>query len=459
MDRQPNRHQEKLQVGELHKVVVDGLTHDGEGVGHLKKLAVFVPEGIPGDEVLIRIISTKKNYARGLIEEIIKPSPQRIQPVCLLAGECGGCQLQHMNYQSQLYWKVRQVEDAIGRIAKLTVPIRGIIGMEQPFEYRNKAQFPLGMIDNQLVMGFFRKRTHDIVDLDQCKIQHSLTMKLSLAIKTIMQELNILPYDERTKQGDMRHVVSRISFTRSELMVVFVTNSRRIPAEQELIRELTKQVPELISIAHNINNRTTNAIFGPKTKILWGEPYLVDQIGGLKFAISPRSFFQVNPIQTKVLYEQVKEGAALTGAETIWDLYCGIGTIGLYLADMAKAVYGVEVIPEAVDDGNYNANLNGIRHASFHCGKAEDVVPRLVKQGAHVDVVLLDPPRKGCDPALLATIARLQVPKLVYVSCNPSSLARDLLYLTAQGYRVDYIQPVDMFPMTSHVECVVVLNS
>ncbi len=458
LDRKIVSTKERIKSGEEHEVEIHGLTHDGEGVGRIGSLAVFVPDAMPGDSVRIRIISSKKSYARGLITQIVQPSSQRKTPLCPVATNCGGCQLQYMEYETQLFWKKRQVEDAFTRIAKLNVEVRKIKGMEDPAGYRNKGQFPIGMVNNQVIMGFYRKRTHEIVDLDACMIQHPLTMKLSLAVKSVLHELGIEPYNEKTRQGVIRHVVTRVSFSEDTLMVTFVTNTAKFPQQEELIQKLIAQVPELVSIAHNINTSDTNVIFGDKTKILWGQANLIDTIGYLKFAISPRSFFQVNPVQTHILYDEVKKAAALTGAETVWDLYCGIGTIGLYIAEDASELYGVEEVKEAVEDARHNARLNGITDVQFLCGKAEQVVPDLIEQGAKVDVVLLDPPRKGCEVELLSTISQLEVPKIVYVSCNPSSLARDVAYLVEQGYEVGYVQPVDMFPHTSHVECVVVLE-
>lgn len=447
-----------VRIGKAYQIEITDLTHDGEGIGRVDDFAVFVPEALPGDVVLGRVISTKKTYARALIEKILTESEQRIKPFCPQAESCGGCQLAYMGYEYQLAWKQKRVQDAIRRIGRIEAEVLPIIGMDNPEGYRNKSQFPVGLQDNRLVMGFYQKRSHNIVDTDYCRIQHPLINKAAKVVKQALIDLNIEPYNEQNHTGVVRHAVIRTSFSRKTLMVIFVTRTNEFPHQGELVAELTKKLPELTSIYQNVNPKVTNVIFGYESRLLWGEAYLLDQIGDLEFAISPRSFFQVNPHQTKVLYDLAKETAGLTGKETVWDLYCGIGTIGLYLASDAEKVIGVETVPEAVEDARFNADLNGIRHAEFYTGKAEDLAPKLLDQGLKPDVVIVDPPRRGCDPSLLETIQKVQVPKVVYVSCNPSTLARDLGILVEAGYRVESVQPVDMFPDTSHVECVTLMS-
>lgn len=446
------------KVGEEHIIEITGLTHEALGVGRVDGRVVFVPETIPGDQIKTRLVHLKERLGYGELVDILSPSVDRRSPSCPHAKNCGGCQLQHMDYQGQLSWKREQVVDAMRRIGKLDVEVLPVLGMDEPYHYRNKAQLPLGTRQSELVMGFFQKGSHDIVDLQTCEIQHPLITKLALALKRIVPDLGIEPYDEVNHTGVLRHAVIRASFSEETLMLVLVTRTRNLPAQEQLITGLAQEVPELISIAHNVNPRVTNVILGSETKIIWGEPYLMDSIGHLRCAISPGSFFQVNPSQTKVLYDLVRVGMELKGTETILDLYCGAGTIGLYLASEAREVIGVETFVGAVEDARHNAKLNGISGAQFHVGKAEELLPSLVQRHKRIDGVIVDPPRKGCDRSLLETLVTTRVPRICYVSCNPSTLARDLSYLADQGYKVGAIQPVDMFPWTRHVECVVLIT-
>lgn len=447
------------KVGEEHIIEITGLTHEALGVGRVDGRVVFVPETIPGDQIKTRLVHLKERLGYGELVDILSPSVDRRSPSCPHAKNCGGCQLQHMDYQGQLSWKREQVVDAMRRIGKLDVEVLPVLGMDEPYHYRNKAQLPLGTRQSELVMGFFQKGSHDIVDLQTCEIQHPLITKLALALKRIVPDLGIEPYDEVNHTGVLRHAVIRASFSEETLMLVLVTRTRNLPAQEQLITGLAQEVPELISIAHNVNPRVTNVILGSETKIIWGEPYLMDSIGHLRCAISPGSFFQVNPSQTKVLYDLVRVGMELKGTETILDLYCGAGTIGLYLASEAREVIGVETFVGAVEDARHNAKLNGISGAQFHVGKAEELLPSLVQRHKRIDGVIVDPPRKGCDRSLLETLVTTRVPRICYVSCNPSTLARDLSYLADQGYKVGAIQPVDMFPWTRHVECVALMST
>jgi 23S rRNA (uracil1939-C5)-methyltransferase len=347
------------------------------------------------------------------------------------------------------------VEDAFTRIGGLTdVVIHPVIGMEKPWRYRNKAQVPFGQRGGRVVAGFYASGTHEIIDMEACLIQHPANDRAVAKVKELVQELGILPYDELTHEGILRHVMVRTGFATGEMMIVLVTNGERLPHRKELVKRLTAAFPELKSLVQNINDRRTNVILGRENRLLWGEEVIHDRIGDVIFAISPHSFFQVNPVQTKVLYDQVKKYADLTGKETVVDAYCGIGTITLYLAREAAWVYGVEIVPEAIRDARRNARLNDMDHVHFETGAAEEVMPRWHRQGIHPDVVVVDPPRKGCDPALLDAIARMEPDRLVYVSCNPPTLARDAKILNEKGYRPLEVQPVDMFPQTGHVECV-----
>jgi 23S rRNA (uracil1939-C5)-methyltransferase len=446
------------QVGQEHVIEITGLSHEASGVGRVEERVVFVPEAIPGDRVRVRLVHLKERLGYGELVEILEASPDRREQSCPHAAKCGGCQLQHMDYEAQLNWKRQQVADAMERIGKLDVEVLPVLGMEQPYHYRNKSQLPLGKQQGELVMGFFQKGSHDIVDLETCEIQHPLITKLALVFKQVVQELAIEPYDEISHRGVLRHAIIRVSFSAEQLMLILVTRTPDLPAQDELIAELTKEIPELVSVAHNVNSRDTNVILGRETKVIWGEGYLLDSIGHLDYAISPGSFFQVNPSQTKVLYDLVRDRMQLQGTETVFDLYCGAGTIGLYLASEAKEIVGVETFAAAVQDARYNATLNGIEGATFHVGKAEDLLPKLMKTHKRIDGFILDPPRKGCDRSLLETLVTSKVPRICYVSCNPSTLARDLSYLADKGYKVGAIQPVDMFPWTRHVECVVLMS-
>ena len=446
------------QVGQEHVIEITGLSHQAMGVGRIEGRVVFVPETIPGDLARVRLVHLKERLGYGEVVKLFRESSDRKKRSCPQAFVCGGCQLQHMDYAAQLRWKRQRVADAMERIGRLNLEVLPVLGMEHPYHYRNKAQLPLGKSQGELIMGFFQKGSHTIVDLDTCEIQHPLITKLALVLKNALKELSIEPYDEINHVGVLRHAVIRVSFSEEKLMLALVTRTHDFPGMNELIGRLTGEVPELVSVAHNVNPAVTNVILGRQTKVIWGEPYLMDSIGHLQYAISPGSFFQVNPKQTEVLYDLVQEKMQLDGRETILDLYCGAGTIGLYLASQARTVIGVETFAAAVEDARYNARLNNIQNAQFHQGKAEDWLPKLLHQHGPIEGVILDPPRKGCERSLLETLVKAEIPAIVYVSCNPATLARDLDYLASGGYKVGQIQPVDMFPWTRHVETVVLIT-
>jgi 23S rRNA (uracil1939-C5)-methyltransferase len=441
------------QVVELE---VHGMSHEGEGVGRYEGFTVFVPGALTGERVRVQIVRIHRNFASSRLLEIITPSGARQEPLCPVYHRCGGCHLQHLNYEAQLAHKRQIVVDALERIGKLQgVPVHPTLGMADPWKYRNKSQVPVSLVDGHVVAGFYAPRTHEIIDMEGCPIQHPYADDILQIVKRAISDLGIVPYDEIGHKGLIRHIVSRVGFSTGETMVVLVTNGRDLPRKSELITRLRQEIPSLVSIVQNINMAKTNVIFGPESVTLWGKDAIIDRIGDIEFEISPRSFFQVNPVQTRVLYEKALEYAGLTGTETVIDAYCGIGTISLFLAKKAKHVYGVEVIEEAIADAKKNAARNGITNAEFLVGKAEEVIPALYEEnGIQADVVVVDPPRKGCDEALLQTIARMRPERMVYVSCNPSTLARDLRYLEDRGYRTQEVQPVDMFPQTYHVECV-----
>ncbi|MHA0858021.1 23S rRNA (uracil(1939)-C(5))-methyltransferase RlmD [Paenibacillus sp. CMAA1364] len=459
-----------LPVSKNDDVVIDiiGMNHDGEGVGRAEGYTLFVPGSLPGEQVRVKVLKTKKQYGYAKLLEIVVESPDRITAPCTIYDQCGGCQLQHMDYDAQLGWKRQLVMDNLARIGKLNVVdgedpagdgirVLPTLGMSDPWRYRNKAQVPIGESEARLISGFYARGSHRIIDMQTCLIQHESNDDVVNHIKAIGRKLGITTYDEETGQGLLRHVVVKVAFRTGQMMVVLVTNGPKIPNVESWIAEITKAMPSVTSIIHNINTKQTNVIFGEKTQVLWGEEVIYDYIGDVKFAISARSFYQVNPVQTERLYGKTLEYAGLTGAETVIDAYCGIGTISLFLAQHAKHVYGVEIVPEAIEDARANAVLNGMTNVEFEVGASEDVMPRWKEQGVEADVIVVDPPRKGCDPRLLATILEMKPERLVYVSCNPSTLARDLRVLEDGGYQTVEVQPVDMFPHTVHVECVVVL--
>jgi len=449
-------------------VTVDmiGLTHDGDGVGRTEQgFTLFIPHALPGERVEAKVLKSKKQYGYGKLLSHHSTSEQRIEPACPIYAQCGGCQLQHFDYEAQLKWKRQHVIDSLTRIGKLKVAgeaarqgviVHDTIGMSDPWRYRNKASVPIGLTaDNgQLVGGFYAKGSHRIIDMDNCLIQKGLNDEVIAIVKQLAKELNIQPYDEDTNSGVLRHVMTRIGVVTGEIMIVLITNTEKLPRKAEWIEHLRKRVPNVKSIVHNINNKVTNAIFGERTEVLWGSEVIYDELDGLRFAISARSFYQVNPEQTVTLYRKAVEYAALTGKEQVIDAYCGIGSISLFLARQAGHVYGVEIVPEAIEDAKRNAELNGLDNTTFEAGPAEVVIPRWKQEGMNADVIVVDPPRKGCDPALLETILAIQPERVVYVSCNPSTLARDLRVLEDGGYRTVEVTPVDMFPHTGHVECV-----
>lgn len=460
-----------VAAGQLVDAEIIGIGHDGEGVGRTRDgFTLFVHGALPGERVSVRVEHVKKQFGYAKLVQVLETSTHRQEPPCPLYAECGGCQLQHMGYDAQLRQKRQIVVDALERIGKLKVAgvgetsdnqassaivVHPTIGMEDPWRYRNKAQVPFGQVEGGLVGGFYAQGSHRIIDMKECLIQHEWNDRAVGLVKSLCGELGIRAYDEATGRGVLRQVVVKVGFRTGEIMVVLVTNGDDFTRRRELVEMICRELPGVKSICQNINTARTNVIFGPRTEVLWGEEYIYDYIGDVRFAISARSFYQVNPVQTERLYGKALEYAALSGGETVIDAYCGIGTISLFLAQHAERVYGVEIVPEAIEDARRNAQLNGLEHkAEFAVGAAETVIPAWAEAGIRADVIVVDPPRKGCDPALLDCIANMQPRRVVYVSCNPATLARDLRILEDAGYRTVEAQPVDMFPWTVHVECV-----
>jgi 23S rRNA (uracil1939-C5)-methyltransferase len=444
-----------VQKNDYIDVVFEDLTHDGAGVAKVDGYPLFVPNGLPGEKAKIKVIKVNKGYGIGRLIELYNKSPYRVEIPNDETNKYGGCQLEHISYEGQLQFKENQVRQVLTRIGKLEdIQVHSILGMDSPWHYRNKAQVPVGEKDGKLIAGFFKPRSHEIVDTDESLIQLPEINDAVQTVKEICNELRIPAYDEGSHKGVVRHIMARYGKQTGELMVVIITRTIDIPNKSKLVDEIVARLPKVKSIVHNINSKRTNVILGEKTTVLWGNEVIYDYIGDVKFAISALSFYQVNPVQTKVLYDKALEYASLSGEESVIDAYCGIGTISLFLAQKAKKVFGVEVVPEAIEDAKRNAELNGITNAEFAAGEAEVVIPNWYKEGNSADVLVVDPPRKGCDEALLNTIIEMKPKKVVYVSCNPATLARDLRILEDGGYKTLEVQPVDMFPHTTHVECV-----
>jgi 23S rRNA (uracil1939-C5)-methyltransferase len=431
----------------------------GEGIAKIDGQIVFIPTTIKGEKVKIKILKVTSKCAYGKALEIIEKSESRIESDCKTYSKCGGCSLRHVNYSETLNMKKVAVQNTLRKMLGNNIDVKDTIGMENPMYYRNKLQYPVGTNENgEAVIGVYSERTHKIIPTQNCKIQNEISQNIANDILNFINENKIPAYNEETLEGILRHIVIRIGVTTNEIMVTLVVNAMKFPKEKELVEFLTQKYQEIKTIAKNLNNKNTNVILGDKTEIIFGDGYIYDYLGECKFKISPMSFYQVNPIQTKKLYSKAVEYASLTGEETIFDLYCGIGTIGIFASNKVKKMYGIETIPEAIEDAKENAKLNNIENAEFFVGDVEKVLPDLIeKRNLRADVVFIDPPRKGCDKIALDTILKVEPKKVVYVSCNPATLARDLKILE-EKYEIKEVTPVDMFPFTSHVECVACLE-
>ena len=493
-----------MKKDEIYELTIEDIGNDGEGIGHVelpgaeRGFAIFVKDAVVGDVVRVKIIKAKKNYAYGRLTEVISPSKFRVEPICPNARRCGGCAIMQMSYEKQKEYKWNKVKDClerIGGIADAGSLMEPVIGMETPYYYRNKMQFPVGLDrDGNIRIGFYAGRTHSIIDLEECFIGHPVNTAIVKHMRRWLQERqssngNYI-YNENTGKGLVRHILTRVGYTTGELMVCIVINGDSLCGNDRknsqlyndsLVECLKRAVEEynasgkairisLASVSININRDNTNRILGDRCVTIYGQDYITDYIGDNAFHISPLSFYQVNPIQTRVLYDKALEYAGLKGDETVWDMYCGIGTISLSLAKAAKKVYGVEIVPQAIEDAKKNARLNGIKNAEFYLGKAEEIVPAYMKGeldtdepandtlGKTPDVVVVDPPRKGCDPVLLDTIEHMAPERLVYVSCDPATLARDIKIMTGKGYVLQKVAVVDQFCHSTHVETVCLLN-
>ena len=450
----------EFRKNDLVTLEIEDCGIDGEGIGKADGFTVFVKDAVIGDTVTAKIIKTKKNYGYGRLMEVLKPSPYRVEPKCEFARQCGGCQLQALSYDQQLVFKTNKVKGHLERIGGFTdIPMEPIIGMDELFHYRNKAQFPVGRNkEGKIVTGFYAGRTHNIIENRDCALGVAENKEVLDRVIAHMEKYGIEPYNEATGKGLVRHVLIRYGYFTKEVMVCLILNGNKLPKEEQLVKSLC-EIPGMTSITINVNKKHSNVILGEEIRLLWGQEYITDRIGDISYRISPLSFYQVNPMQTQKLYAKALEYADLHGQETVWDLYCGIGTISLFLAQKAKFVRGVEIVPAAIENAKENAKLNGLENTEFFVGKAEEVLPREYKKnGVYADVIVVDPPRKGCDETLLETMIEMNPERIVYVSCDSATLARDLKYLCERGYELRKVCPVDQFGMTVHVETVVLLS-
>ncbi|MCB7529057.1 23S rRNA (uracil(1939)-C(5))-methyltransferase RlmD [Blautia sp. MSK18_10] len=450
----------EFRKNDLVTLEIEDCGIDGEGIGKADGFTVFVKDAVIGDTVTAKIIKAKKNYGYGRLMEVLKPSPYRVEPKCEFARQCGGCQLQALSYDQQLVFKTNKVKGHLERIGGFTdIPMEPIIGMDELFHYRNKAQFPVGRNkEGKIVTGFYAGRTHNIIENRDCALGVAENKEVLDCVIAHMEKYGIEPYNEATGKGLVRHVLIRYGYFTKEVMVCLILNGNKIPKEEQLVKSLC-EIPGMTSITINVNKKHSNVILGEEIRLLWGQEYITDRIGDISYQISPLSFYQVNPMQTQKLYAKALEYADLHGEETVWDLYCGIGTISLFLAQKAKFVRGVEIVPAAIENAKENAKLNGLENTEFFVGKAEEVLPREYKKnGVYADVIVVDPPRKGCDETLLETMVEMNPDRIVYVSCDSATLARDLKYLCERGYELRKVCPVDQFGMTVHVETVVLLS-
>ena len=440
-----------VKKGEIIELTIDDVAYGGDAVGRVEGFAIFVPGGLPGERVLAQIKEVKNSFARAEFLKVKEGSKNRQEAKCFVYEECGGCQLQHANYEAQLAYKKSMVEDALERIGGIEVEVNSPIGMEYPYFYRNKAQFPVDKQDDEVVIGFYAAGSHEIIDTNNCKIQHPLINRVARKAKEAIKKYELSVYNEKEHTGLVRHLVVRVGVCTNQAMLVLVTKDKAVTHKKELADKLIEEIPELVSVYQNINPEKTNVVFGKETEKLAGEDYIIDYIGRVKYQISPRSFFQVNTLQAEELYEQVLKYADLSKEEVVIDAYCGLGSISLYLASKAKEIFGIEVIEEAVKMARKNAKLNRIENCLFKVGKVEELLPKM-SANVDPDVVVVDPPRKGCSKEVLAAFTELDPKRIVYVSCDPTSLARDLDRLEELGYKTREVQPVDMFSQTYHIE-------
>lgn len=474
-----------FKLGSRIVVKIEDMAAGGEAVGRLDNFVFFIPLGAPGDELEVEVTEIKKNYGRAVISKIIKPSVRRVQPPCPVYVQCGGCQYQHIDYDSQLFQKTKAVKDALAHLTKLEpVKVHPCKRMDPPWHYRNKVQAvvaaksflttttpakaglkqkppgasPDGKATFRPFVGLYAQGTHRVIKVDECAIQDDLNNKVLQAAREGMERLQWPVYSEKDGTGLVRYLVTRASYSTKQTLLVVVASQPRLPHVQEFLNHVRQRVPSLVGVFLNLNPHQTNVVLGNRTQLLWGKDHLVEEVGGLKFQISPTSFFQVNTRGLQAIYDMLDLYADVKSKDAVLDLYCGVGSLSLHLARKARRVVGVEISQEAIEDAVINSDLNELKNTDFLAGSVEKTLQSLYRQGHRFQVCVIDPPRKGCDPEVLETLARMRIPKLVYVSCNPSSLARDLEILAGLGYTTHEIQPIDMFPQTFHVECVARLS-
>ena len=445
-----------LKKNDILKLNINSISSEGSGVAKTEDgITVFVPNSAVGDELNVRIVKVQKTYAFGRIEEILTPSPDRINPTCSVGEKCGGCVYCHISYEAELKAKEQRVKDAIERIAKISVPVNPIISTGEVSRYRNKAMIPVGLNkDGKITMGFYSKHSHRIVECDDCSLQPQCFLKASEILRAFLESHNIPIYNEATRKGLFRHLYLRIAEKTDELMITLVINGSELPFSDVLLEAFKAELPNLKSVVLNTNREDTNVVLGKKSKTLYGDGFITDTLCGLNFKISPQSFYQVNRKGAELLYQKAAEYADLKGDEILLDLYCGTGTIGLSMAHKAKSLIGVEIVDKAIEDAKENAKANGIENARFICGDAAKAAETLKNEGLTPDVIIIDPPRKGCDKSLIKTISDFNPKRVVYVSCDSATMARDLAVFSEFGFTAQEATPVDMFPRTAHVECV-----
>lgn len=446
-----------LNKNDVIELTITDIATDGNGVGRLEGMAVFVPNTAAGDRLMVKIVKTCKNHAYGIAVQALSPSPDRVDPGCPIFRQCGGCSLRHISYEAELKTKERWVRENLRRIGGVQqAQFDPIVPSPKQSGYRNKAQYPVAEgEDGELNIGFYAKRSHRIIDCGTCDLQPPVFSEIVETIRQICRYHHIPAYDEVSRRGLIRHIYLRCSAQAEEIMVCFVLQNARLPHAQEFVSELTGRFPQIKSIVINVNSQPTNVILGRQCRTLWGSDTISDTLCGLRFSISPLSFYQVNREAAQLLYETAREFAGLSGSETLLDLYCGTGTIGLSMASHAKHLIGVEIVPQAVDDAKRNAELGGIHNARFLCADAAQAAQQLLAEGLSPDVVMIDPPRKGCEPAIIEAVASMAPQRVVLVSCNSATAARDCALFAQKGYQVTRVRPVDMFPRTNHVEVVI----
>jgi len=443
---------------EKYEILINNVSHQGEGIGRVENFAVFVPGAIKGEKIEVKITEIRKNFARGKLEKIILPSLNRVKPPCSVFNLCGGCHLQHINYKKQLEMKKEIVENVLSRIGNQNIDVMPIIGMEIPWRYRNKGHFHLARENENITLGFYQSKSHDLVPVSQCLL---FSQNINSLIKYLEKELTrqkITIYNHKTDKGNFRGIVLRESKYTGEIMIIFITREERWYLDENFLNNLIIAFPQVVSLCQNINKNPKMALFGKDFRILKGKTFIEDHIDSFKFKISPSSFFQVNVLQTEILYKKILEYANLSGKETVIDSYSGTGTISIYLAGKAKKVYGLELQKGAVRDAWANGELNNLSNLKFFSGKAESWLYKWVQRGEKVEVIIIDPPRRGCSREVLKNIIKIKPEQILYVSCDMLTLARDIKYITQNGYNIEEVQPIDMFPHTSHIECLVHLT-